>query len=90
MINGSFFMLYYYLLRKNPAIFAQWLNDYLKSVFAQKKRYQSERSAFNYFLYNKSFAEHMRRKIPKIDYGLNLTALAADFDLEVKDFGKGL
>jgi len=88
MINGSFFMTYYYLLRKDPAIFGKWLSAYLKSVNSQKKHYHEEKGPLQYMLYNKSFAEHMRRKIPKEDFGLNLNVLTADFDLEVKDFGK--
>jgi hypothetical protein len=82
MINGSFFMTYYYLLRKDPAMFSQWLNDYTKSVNNLKKRYQEDKNPLNYLEYNRSFAAHMRRKIPKDDFDANLTALQADFDLE--------
>lgn len=38
--------------------------------------------------YNKSFAEHTRRKIPKENFDLCLTAIKRDFDLEVTNFGK--
>jgi len=82
MINGSFFMTFYYLLKKDPALFAQWLNDYIKSVNNLKKRYQNGKDPFDYLEYNRSFAGHMRRKIPKDDFDTNLTALQADFDLE--------
>ena len=87
MINGSFFMTYYYLLRKDPAVFAQWLNDYLKSVSNLKKRYQSEKEPFYYLQYNKSFAQHMHRKIPRADRDINLESITADYDLEVRNFG---
>ncbi|WP_439697412.1 hypothetical protein ACFGVS_03155 [Mucilaginibacter sp. AW1-7] len=90
MINGSFFMTYYYLLRKDPAFFAQCLNDYLKSVNNLKRRFQIDKSPFNYSQYNKSFATHMRRKIPRADMKLNLDAIAANFDIEVKNFGEDL
>jgi len=88
MINGIFFMTYYYLLRKDPSVFAQWLNDYLKSVSNFKKRYLSEKESFHYLQYNKSFAQHMRRKITQEDRDSNLTAITVDFNLEVIDFGK--
>jgi len=87
MINGSFFMTYYYLLRKDPAVFAQWLNDYLKSVSNLKKRYLSEKEPFYYLQYNKSFAQHMHRKIPRADRDINLESITADYDLEVRNFG---
>jgi hypothetical protein len=90
MINGVFFMTYYHLLRKKPATFSQYLNDYLKNVNNQKKRYRDHKDALQYLLYNKSFAEHMRPKLPDEDFGPNLTALTADFDLEVKDFGAAI
>ncbi|NOW94971.1 hypothetical protein [Mucilaginibacter sp. SG564] len=82
MINGSILMTYYYLLRKDPALFGQWLNDYIKSVNNLKKRYHNGKDPFDYLEYNRSFAAHMRRKIPKYDFDTNLTALQTDFDLE--------
>jgi hypothetical protein len=88
MINGGFFMTYYYLLRKDPAVFAQWLNDYLKSVGNLKKRYRSEKEPIHYLQYNKSFAQHMHRKIPQAERDINLESISADFDLEVRNFGK--
>jgi hypothetical protein len=83
MINGTFFMTYYYLLRKDPAVFAQWLNDYLKSVANLKKRYLSEKEPIHYLQYNKSFAQHMHRKIPQAERDINLEAISTDFDLEI-------
>jgi hypothetical protein len=88
MINGTFFMLYYRHLRKNPALFAKWLDAYIKSVSTMKKRYQTDRDVFQYLMYNKSFAEHMRRKLPNEELGPNLDIIQNDFELEVKDFGK--
>jgi len=86
MINGSFFMTYYHLLRKDPVLFGQWLNDYIRSVNNLKKRYRKDKNPIDYLEYNRSFAGHMRRKIPKDDFDQNLTAIQVDFDLEVKDF----
>jgi len=88
MINGSLFMTYYYLLRKDPGQFAQWLNDYFKSVNHLKKRYHNEKDPFDFLECNRSFAGHMRRKIPKDDFDANLTAIRSDFDLETHDFGR--
>jgi len=90
MINGSFFMTYYYLLRKDPALFAQYLNDYIKGVNNLKKRYQNDKNPLDYLEYNRSFAGHVRRKIPKDDFDANLTALQADFDLETSDFSNDI
>jgi hypothetical protein len=88
LINGTFFMLYYRHLRAQPAVFSQWLDAYIKSVRQMKKRYQSERGPKNFLLYQKSFADHMRRKFPKEELSANLDMIKNDFELDVKNFGQ--